>query len=371
MIFSEPRGRKMRSVWGTTPIINIRNNAKAESLLGIEAETLVFSSYHITKGFTHDFSVFCRFKPLRFLWSCLIFPWALLRYDIFHYFFDRGILPSWNRSGIPEIELKILKALRKKVFVYTYGGDVRTRKTTEALGKYNCCMHCPAVGKACVCDEDKHLKNYERVRRYATEIFSMGDMTEYTPGSDNGLFFWPIDIAQVPFFGAGRQKPGPVKIVHAPNHRHFKGTDYLLRTVDKLKAEGLNLELVLVEKMPNEKALEIYKQADIIACQFIIGWHGFTAIEAMALGKPVICYIRKPEYLLAAEECPIVSANPDELEAAIRDLAANPEKRSLLGKQGRAYVEKNYSLEAFAERLEKIYVKHGILAMKEREMAAG
>lgn len=351
----------VRSLWGTTPIINIIYNSRAERLLGIESDTLVFKTYHITDHFTYNLSHWCRNKFLRVLMSFPLLVWALLRYDIFHFFFDQGILPSRNWSGINPIELMLLRFFGKKLFIYPYGADVRTRGTTMQLGKYHCCLHCPDVGRACVCDEAKHARQVKRIQLYAAEIFSMGDMTEYTPCSNNQFFFWCIDTSKISYEGARNENRGNVKIVHAPNHRHFKGTDYLIKTVNDLKKEGLDIELVLVERMSNDQALEIYRDADIIAEQFLIGWHGFTAIEAMALGKPVISFIRKAEYLLHPEECPIVSSNPDHLEETIRDLVLHPLKRLELGKQGRAYVEKYFSLEAFSNRLRALYEKHGIL----------
>ena len=353
--------RKICSLWGTTPILSIVTNAEAERLLGIDSETLVFSSYFITGRFTHNFGKFRKNRLIRVMARLVVFPWALLRYDIFHYFCDQGILPSRDWNGISVLELFLLKLLRKRVFIYTYGGDVRTRESTLRLGKYNCCIDCEDVGRACICSDAKQERNLKKLLKYSTQLFSMGDMSEYTPGSDNNLFFWPIDCSKVEYVGSKTRGNRAIKIVHAPNHRQFKGTKYLLAAVENLKKLGCRIELVLVERVPNERALELYKEADIVAEQFLIGWHGFLAIEAMALGKPVICYIRKKEYLLSPEECPIVIANPDNLEEAIKDLADNPGKREHLGKKGRKYIEKHYSLEAFSQRLRRVYEIHGLL----------
>jgi glycosyltransferase involved in cell wall biosynthesis len=356
-----PKRKKIRSLWGTTPILSIVNNAEAERFLGIDSETLVFETYFITDRFTHNLEKFCKNRLLNWLTRILAFPWALFNYSIFHYFCDRGILPTRNWKGIPWIELFLLHLFKKKVFVYTYGGDVRTRKTTLRLGKYNCCRDCQDVGKACVCSEEKQQSNHRRILKYSTEVFSMGDMLEYTPGSNNGLFYWPIDISKLQYVRARTKHGGGVRIVHAPNHRQYKGTKYLLDAVRRLGEEGYQIELDLVEKVPNERALQIYRQADIVAEQFLIGWHGMFALEAMALGKPVICYIRKREYLLAPDECPIVSANPETLADVIEELIKDPEKRERLGEMGREYVKKYFSLEAFAKRLGEVYKTYGIL----------
>jgi glycosyltransferase involved in cell wall biosynthesis len=362
------RGRstkRLRSVWGTTPILSISRTSKADRLLGIESDTLVFSTYYTSDDFTYNFSRYCGNLLTKALVRVAVFVWAVRRYDIFHYFFDRGILPTWSWPGINRLELPLLKLLGKKAFVYTSGSDVRTRGKTEGLGVYNCCIHCPHVGSACVCDEKKHDRNLTNVKRYADELLSMGDMTEYTPESCNELYFFPVDVNAIQYVGACGENRNPVKVFHAPNHRHYKGTDYLVQAVERLKGRGYALDLMIVEGIPNQRVIEMCAQADIVADQFLIGGHGIFAVEAMALGKPVICYIRKEEYLLHPEECPIVNANPANLDEALEDLMNHPEKRRKLGEMGRSYVEKYYSIEAFSRRLGDLYRKHGVLGFSD------
>jgi hypothetical protein len=196
----------------------------------------------------------------------------------------------------------------------------------------------------------------------------MGDMQEYTPGSRNDLFFWPVDLdadggtKYAPHYppaaapNAPTSPQNPLRIVHAPNHRHFKGTRFLIEAVEQLHREGLALELKLVERLPNDEALAIYRTADLVFDQGLIGFHGYFAIEAMALGKPVICFIRKPEaYLIDHENCPIINARPETLAGAIRQLALDRGRLRELGHAGRRYVEKYFSLQAFAGRLRVAY----------------
>jgi hypothetical protein len=114
--------------------------------------------------------------------------------------------------------------------------------------------------------------------------------------------------------------------------------------------------LVLVEGVPNERALDIYRTADVVFDQCLIGFHGYFANEAMALGKAVMAFIRKPdEYLLHPGECPIVNAPPDRVLPLLRELAGDRRKVHELGVKGREYIEKYYSLHAFAERLRLAY----------------
>jgi hypothetical protein len=252
------------------------------------------------------------------------------------------------------------------VFCWTYGADVRSRSITRALGSPNACTDCDAPGRYCICDDNAAVDNMRKLVSLTRAVFSMGDMIEYTPGSRNDLFFWPIDLDSD---GGKRYRPafppaeecGDVRIAHAPNHRMFKGTRHLEQAVRELQAEGLPLELVLVEKVPNVKALELYRSADVIFDQCLIGFHGYFALEGMALGKPVMCYIRKPaEYLLHPQECPIINTSVATLKDDLRRLVA--ERRSLhdLGTRGRAYIEKHFSVAAFSARLGAAYRDLGI-----------
>jgi glycosyltransferase involved in cell wall biosynthesis len=341
-------------------------NARAERLLGIDADSLVYGTYFITEEFTYNLSRPMRSRFVRFFLSYVVFFWACVRFQRFHFYCDRGLLPPLRPWEFNRGELQILKRLGKQVFFWTYGADIRTRERTLALGEYNCCMDCPIEGKGCVCDEDRGRANMEQLHRHATAIFSMGDMIEYVPDGGKDLFFWPVDLNKdqgrrySPHY-PGAAGEGPVRIVHAPNHPHYKGTRFLMEAVEELREEGLPVELRLVRGMPNHEAIKVYRGADIIFDQCIIGFHGYTAIEGMAVGKPVLVFIRKPkEYLIHPEECPIVNTPPDRLKPVLRELISDRARLHELGVQGRRYVEKYYSLEAFAGRLSRAYSDLGV-----------
>src|SRR5207248_1810563 len=143
-------------------------------------------------------------------------------------------------------------------------------------------------------------RRYAVVRKYATGVFSMGDMIHYTPGSRNDLFFWPVDLGAE---GGAKYDPrypdpagtAPVRVVHAPNHQGFKGTSYLAAAVRRLRDRGVPVELRLVERVPNREAIETYRGADVVFDQCLIGYHGYFAVEGMALGKPTVVFLRHPE----------------------------------------------------------------------------
>jgi len=353
---------KFRILWAPTPILTISTNSKAERLLGYDSQTLVYHTYYLTENFDYNLERFFRSPFFGIFVSWFVFLWAVVRYDVFHFFFDRGLLPAKAPRGINRLELPLLKMGGKRVIVSAYGGDVRYESRCRSQGKYNCCTDCDQKFTACVCSEGLAMSNIDYINRYANMTLSMGDMKDYTPGSRNDLFYWAIDLKGMEYVGVKGENVFPIKIIHAPNHRQFKGTKYLVDAVNRLKRHGYEIELQLIEKVTNREALERYRKADIIAEQFLIGWHGYLAVEGMALGKPVVSFIRKPaEDYPFGEDCPIVSADPDRLEQTLLWLIQNPEVRVELGRKGRAYVEEAFSLESVGRRLDQLYRSMGRL----------
>src|SRR5919106_1481369 len=76
----------------------------------------------------------------------------------------------------------------------------------------------------------------------------------------------------------------------------------------------------------------------------LIGWYGIFAIEAMALGKPVVTFlhdeaVRRTEEAFGVE-VPIVSATKETLRDQLEPLVADAEVRRRLGAASRTYVER-------------------------------
>lgn len=347
------RPKRPRILWAPIPIINIHYNSRADRLMGYESDTMVFDIYHIVHGklFTYNLASFAKF-PFGFFLPSLAFLWSTLKYDIFCFFYIGGFF--YANTLIKYMELPLLKLAGKKIILFAYGADVRQEDITRHLGKYHCYSAYPLGYSE---RPDQLVKrDIAHMMKWANLSVSMGDMLEYTPGSRNDVFYWPIDIKDWQPHYPSPTKTKNITIVHAPNNKLVKGSDYLIETVQRLQEEGYSINLDLVQGLPNHIARQHYEAADIFAEQFLIGFHGFTAIEVMALGKPLICYIRKPaDYLLNSEECPIVSANPDELYKTLKRLIDDGQRRHELGKSGRAYVENYFSLEAGGERLAALY----------------
>jgi glycosyltransferase involved in cell wall biosynthesis len=111
--------------------------------------------------------------------------------------------------------------------------------------------------------------------------------------------------------------------------------------------------------VPHDEARERYARADIVVDQLNAGWHGIFALEAMALGKPVVSHL-KPDVVERSAEAfglrvPIVAADADTLVDALLPLVEDAELRRTLGARGRAYVEQVHDIDRMADRLLDIY----------------
>jgi glycosyltransferase involved in cell wall biosynthesis len=145
-------------------------------------------------------------------------------------------------------------------------------------------------------------------------------------------------------------------VVHAPSNRAKKGTEHVVAA-----CAGLPVELDLVEGVPHDEARRRYERADIVVDQLNAGWHGIFALEAMALGKPVVCHL-KPDVVEQAERAygtrvPIVPATADTLVETLRPLVADAELRRRIGAESRAYVERVHDIDVIADRLLDLYAR--------------
>jgi hypothetical protein len=345
------------SMWGITPILTLPLKARADRALGFQSESLVFITYHIARDFDINLQRFFGWLErnaggLIAAFERLLLAWVICRYDVVHLFFDHGVLTRQTRYGVNPRELDLLRAAGKRIYLYAYGADVRRRAETLALGKWNFCIECPEVGKLCACTTD-HEPVMADMAAKATCAVALGDMLTYVPNVRN-MHYWPIDLARVPLAPPPRTD-GPLRIAHAPNHTHFKGSHYLEMAIAKLRGEGHAIEYVKVQGVPNSEVIRLFGEADLVADQFIGGAYGYTALEAMARGKPVMTYVRSPELVEAVDECPLINATPDTLEETLRWCLANRDRLAAIGAQGGAYVARWHTIDAVAERLGLMY----------------
>jgi glycosyltransferase involved in cell wall biosynthesis len=138
-----------------------------------------------------------------------------------------------------------------------------------------------------------------------------------------------------------------------------KGTKYVLQAVEKLKRKNNMIELNLVENLPHGKVKKIMEDADLVIDQLLVGWYGGVAVEAMALGKPVICFIRNEDLRFIPremrEDLPIINANPRNLYQVLDRHLNDKKNLSLIGQKSRSYVERYHDPIKIAQQMKELY----------------
>lgn len=149
------------------------------------------------------------------------------------------------------------------------------------------------------------------------------------------------------------EKPKPL-VLHSPSAPNVKGTKYVISAIEKLKTRH-DFDFKLIEKMPRAEALKIMSQCDVYVDQLILGSHGAAAVEAMAFGKPVVCYINPIIGKNYPKDLPIVNASADNFSEKVEILIKDAALRNELGRQSRKYVEKYHDDRKIARELIEIY----------------
>ena len=141
-------------------------------------------------------------------------------------------------------------------------------------------------------------------------------------------------------------------VAHAPTDRDVKGTAHVVAGGRRAAAGGRGVRLDLIEDVTRDEALSASPRPTSSSTSSLLGWYGAVAVEAMALGRPVLAYIREdePEDNPFGSKLPIVRTTAATLAADLRRLAADRADRHALGAAGRRFVEEQHDPRRIARR---------------------
>jgi hypothetical protein len=337
------RRRRPRLIWGPTPLISNKYWSLAMRHVGYESLTVAQTVYPAYER--SDFDVHWDELTGGRLGAYAPFAWALRHGDVFMLYFDGGYLRG---TPMEWWEYPLMRLAGKRIVVSPYGGDISVpghmRGAEEAL-----LADYPHLAEQAELTERRVLHSLKHAR-VSVLTTSQGFQPSYNAIWGNQL---AIDTNLWSAGGSGSDADGsgaPVVIVHAPNHRATKGTHFLERAVEELKAEGLNIDLRIYEGRPNAEVREGILASDIVADQFVMEGYGQFAIEGMAAGKPVLANMSALPGAFRdtaqVRDCPIVDTGPENLAENLRALVRDPELRRATGSASREFVLEYHSYDA-------------------------
>jgi len=264
----------------------------------------------------------------------LLLSWALARHDVFIF----GFRTTFLRLR----DLALLRLFRKRVVLVFHGSDARPPYIDGADMD-------PAAGRSIGdCARLAHTKQRDiaRLERSADAIVAFPLYGHFFTRPIVG--FHDVGIPQ-PLIGdfpaLAPEPPGPpLRVLHAPSNPFVKGSARIREVIAGLAAEGLPLELVELVGVPNSVVRE-----ELARCHFVVDQlysdipvTGLVA-EAARYGRPAVLggygWDEIARLMPDLVWPPVELCHPDGLEAAVRRLATDADRRRALGLAARRFAE--------------------------------
>jgi len=292
----------------------------------------------------------------------------------FHIYYGKP--PEWlnfftrlSSSGTPSLSLKLAKIWGcKLVFLPSGCNEELSKKEFSQLDQGAVCGNCGFWDR---CDDlDVNIPHFEIVRKYFDLTIGAGS-TPVTELTTTHIKWKAIDLdlwqPELPIPESQKiARSTNLMILHSfsSNGRDFegrniKGSSFIRQAVERLIDEGHQIEFMYLKDVPSNQMRFYQAQADIVVEQLRYGWWGSTGVETMALGKPVICYLRPswksfffenfPEY----DKLPIIEATVDTIYDSLKLLIEDEEYRLRKGKESREFAEQHFNPVINTKSLEK------------------
>ncbi|WP_193893782.1 glycosyltransferase [Nostoc sp. LEGE 06077] len=181
--------------------------------------------------------------------------------------------------------------------------------------------------------EGKARKEWEAKYGKGVYVLTTSRLDKEVKGQDETFFQALINVAQ--------QKPEIRFIFLAWGN---SATEFR----QKLPSSGIENQFIILSPVGKKRLIDYYRSCDIVLDQFVYGYYGATALEAAAIGKPVIMKLRTEQYepLYLGDVAPMVNvATPAEIAQALLVLVDNPELREHKGKELRQWLVRNHGEE--------------------------
>jgi|HigsolmetaAR203D_1030402.scaffolds.fasta_scaffold00511_3 hypothetical protein len=159
-------------------------------------------------------------------------------------------------------------------------------------------------------------------------------------------------------------------IVHAPVHPQIEGTSYVMEVLERMRQSGFRFRAEIVSGKDYATRMAALQKADIVIDQILPGAYGVTAVDAMALGKPVLAHIR-PDLREDYFGTPVVNANPATLPLRLQELLQSSALRQEIGALGSSYARRVHHPKRIAHKLQWIYEREAKMRSGEWEAEEG
>jgi hypothetical protein len=161
-----------------------------------------------------------------------------------------------------------------------------------------------------------------------------------------------ISASQVDFVSA---KSRVLRIVHAPSKPAVKGSALIRQSVNNLQRLGYQIDYRELQGRPNHEVLDELQRCDLVLDQMYSDTPmAGLAVEAAFFGKPSLVAgygLNRLKQLLPKAWCPpTFTCHPEDFEASLQKLLAQPERLRDVGNQARDFVKNVWGSTLVAQR---------------------
>jgi glycosyltransferase involved in cell wall biosynthesis len=286
---------------------------------------------------------------------------AAWRYDVLHFYFGQSFF-AWGRGGEPNwrwfVELRLAKLLGRRRLMTLQGCDARLSDRSAARNEIAMC-HAGCCGSVAECRAERdHARRVliDRILPDVERVFVLNPELAHDVPRAEFLPYACVDVAAAEVVPP--KTSGPITILHAPTDPAKKGTRFVVDAIERLQRE-YPIRFLQVSNLPHAEAMKLYPQADLVIDQLLAGWYGGFAVELMAMGKPVACYIREADlqFVPAAmvAQLPLLRVRPDTFEEDLRRFLTLRAEWPAWGQRSREFVLRWHDPRRIAKALIEIY----------------
>lgn len=274
------------------------------------------------------------------------------KYDVIHYSWGQMLI-QYQRFGLFGWDLRYFKKRGKVIAVTFQGSDAR--QADYCLEHHDITFYTPEDVEAQRANDRFKRRRIEFYAKNADLIYSTNpDLLAVLPENARFRPYTKLQIQDwVPVYSDYEKKQ--TVIIHAPTKQKVKGTQFVLDAVNRLKSEGYDIDFRLLQNIPNKQVIDFYREADLVIDQLMVGWFGGFAVECMALGKPVMAYLREEDLKYIPEqmrrEMPVINVNADTIYSVLKRTLDNKSQLADTARAGRAFCEKWMNSEKIAAEI--------------------
>lgn len=129
-------------------------------------------------------------------------------------------------------------------------------------------------------------------------------------------------------------------VLHIPSRRTppIKGSHVIDPVLKSLASRGV-VKYVSPAGVSHAKMMQLMSSADVVIDQLLVGAYGATSVEAMALGRVVVCAVSEQVRAALPDNPPIISATPETFEAQLLEILSERTQHEAIAAQGKEYAK--------------------------------